>query len=373
MALVTVSGLPSSGRTTRSQQLKHDFEVRIRVAAAAASSSSSPPPPQQQQQQPPLPSRVVIVSDDDVHVARSAYASQRTEKPARASYLSAVTRALGKDTIVIADGGAGLNIKGFRYQLWCAAREVGVKCLTVHVHAPPALCTHWNAKRRAQHGDAASYDDETLDSLFMRYEEPNPMTRWDSPLFLVSSSLSVAAAAPGQGEEAIVDDEAQQVQCDPLPLDDIWAAATVGSAHKAPEVVTPTRSTTSSYLSLLESATQHILSLILTHTSTLGFQPGATIPLSSPSLVGPHPLALTIPSHKMPTLASLQRLRRHFVKIHNAGSAAVNQLGLAARDEGGYVALSATASTSAPSKGVPQPSPEYLVARRFVAWLEETM
>ncbi|KAN0061078.1 kti12, chromatin associated [Thecaphora frezii] len=346
MALVTVSGLPSSGRSFRSHQIKHELEHRIRAAPSSSKAQ--------------LPSRVVIVSDHDVHVDRSAYASQRSEKPARASYLSAVTRALGKDTIVIADGGAGLNIKGFRYQLWCAAREVGVKCLTVHVHAPPRLCAHWNAQRRSEHGADASYDDETLDSLCMRYEEPNAMTRWDSPLFLVSAVL--------QTQDDSTPIESSHVQLDPLPADDIWTAATQGQAHKAPEVVTPTRSTTSSYLSLLESSTQHILSLILAHTSTLGFQPGATIPLTSPTLVGPSPLSLTIPTDKQPTLASLQRLRRHFVKIHNAGSAAINELGLAAREEGGLVALSPQEAGAARTSQ--QATPEYMVAKRFVAWLE---
>ena len=44
------------------------------------------------------------------------------EKDARATEYSAVKRALGKDTIIIADG---LNyIKGFRYQLYCEAKAV---------------------------------------------------------------------------------------------------------------------------------------------------------------------------------------------------------------------------------------------------------
>ncbi len=101
MALIIVSGLASSGRSTRSALIKDDLERRIKEAGSAASSSSSLQ----------LPNRVVIVSDHDVHVGRSAYSSQRTEKPARASYLSAVTRALGKDTIVIADEEQGSTLK----------------------------------------------------------------------------------------------------------------------------------------------------------------------------------------------------------------------------------------------------------------------
>lgn len=63
--------------------------------------------------------------------AGRANAAQRTEGRTRAAYLSAVRRALGPNTIVIADGGAGMNIKGYRYELWCAARELGIRCTTV--------------------------------------------------------------------------------------------------------------------------------------------------------------------------------------------------------------------------------------------------
>lgn len=51
------------------------------------------------------------------------------EKAARASLFSAVTRQLSPDRIVIFDG---MNyIKGFRYQLYCAAREYKCRTCTV--------------------------------------------------------------------------------------------------------------------------------------------------------------------------------------------------------------------------------------------------
>ena len=57
------------------------------------------------------------------------FADSRAEKPARATFYSAVIRAMGKDTIVIADG---MNyIKGSRYQMYCQAREVSVRTCTV--------------------------------------------------------------------------------------------------------------------------------------------------------------------------------------------------------------------------------------------------
>lgn len=150
MALVIVTGLPCSGRTTRAREVHAAFEARLHEV--------------------PSLSRVVRVCDDDVHVDKSVfdctcepYAAQRTEKGARAAYLSAVRRALGHNAIVIADGGAGMNIKGYRYELWCAARELGIRCATVgaaltqmHVACAPELPRAWNAARIAE-GRADAY------------------------------------------------------------------------------------------------------------------------------------------------------------------------------------------------------------------------
>ena len=53
----------------------------------------------------------------------------RSEKPARATLFAAIQRQMGRDTILIVDS---LNyIKGFRYQLYCAAREFKLRVCTV--------------------------------------------------------------------------------------------------------------------------------------------------------------------------------------------------------------------------------------------------
>lgn len=56
MALVTVSGFPTSGKTRRSQELKAYFEGKIRDAAYSGPITS-----------------VVIVDDESVHVKRDSY------------------------------------------------------------------------------------------------------------------------------------------------------------------------------------------------------------------------------------------------------------------------------------------------------------
>jgi tRNA uridine 5-carbamoylmethylation protein Kti12 len=65
---------------------------------------------------------VCHLNDQSLGVSRDVYREARTEKDARAEEYSAVKRALGRNTIVIADG---LNyIKGFRYQLYCEAKAM---------------------------------------------------------------------------------------------------------------------------------------------------------------------------------------------------------------------------------------------------------
>lgn len=213
MALVIVSGLPSSGRSTRCQELIADWQARIDAQPGPSSN---------------VPSRIVHLTDSTVHLPKTTYASQLKEKPARASYLSLVSRSMVKDAIIVADGGAGLNIKGFRYQLWCAAREVGLTCCSIFVNTKPEKCREWNRTRR-ESGEEA-YEDETLEEMMKRYEEPNGMTRWDSPLFILNTEVfdgQPQQPANGNGKE----------KWEEPPYEQIWEAMVKGKVSKAPSVV----------------------------------------------------------------------------------------------------------------------------------------
>lgn len=105
MALITISGYPSSGKSTRAAQM-HDF-------------FSSDPSPQL---------NVKVISDDDLAIDRTSYDDSLQEKTARATLFTAITRHIARDTILIVD--AMNYIKGFRYQLYCKAREAGVRVAT---------------------------------------------------------------------------------------------------------------------------------------------------------------------------------------------------------------------------------------------------
>lgn len=74
---------------------------------------------------------MTVSSTDSWHCDKPKHSvtDATAEKSARASLMSAVTRQLSPDRIVIFDG---MNyIKGFRYQLYCAAREYKCRTCTV--------------------------------------------------------------------------------------------------------------------------------------------------------------------------------------------------------------------------------------------------
>ncbi|KAK0532048.1 kti12, chromatin associated [Tilletia horrida] len=385
MALVIVSGLPCSGRSSVCASLRADFEARLAQPPTASGSSSSSTSTSTALLSPPR--RILIVSDDTVHTSKSSYSAQVLEKPARASYLSAVSRALARDAIVFADGGAGLNIKGFRYQLWCAAREQGVRCVTLHVYASPEECKRRNAARRA--ADEEAYDDETIEDMLKRFEEPNAMTRWDSPLFPVKSHPPIApglatsstVGAAGSTARGAQDDDGHPA----IPYDDIWKAVTEAAPRKAPAVVVPHRQTTSNYLSALESVTQEIITHILSAQSL-----SSTIPIALPSSSrSATKLSLQLPPSAIErplTISALQRLRRQFVKMHSTGLASGSEIA-SARDAdtralrggagqaggGGPGGGGKGTDPSQSSSAVGSSNTEDEIARKFVGWLQQAL
>ncbi|CAO1637834.1 unnamed protein product [Parajaminaea phylloscopi] len=389
MALVIVSGLPSSGRTSRVEELTRDWTQRIQAgpnnassAEAGTSSSSFAPRPR------PAPSafkRIVHLTDSTLHLDKTIYASQLEEKPARASYLSLVQRNLADDAIVVADGGPGLNIKGFRYQLWCAAREVGLNTVSIFVTAPPEQCLRWNAQRRDGEAGSAAYDEETIKDLLMRFEEPNPMTRWDSPLFILPS---LPAASIGTTESI------EKGSWEPPPYEDIWTAVVSGKVARAPGVVTHNRTTSSNYLSLLEACSQALVAAFvdaLQQEASMSMGVGQLMPPSLNLSVrlpqGPLQVTLNMAQsgerqpRRPPTPAQLQRLRRQFVKMHSAGFASGNLLGKTAKEEGSRRGQSTSQPKAATTQSgsdaedqQPAAAPmtsEETVVKRFASWLEE--
>nr|ASF90229.1 hypothetical protein SPAR01690 [Bartheletia paradoxa] len=273
-ALVTLSGFPSSGKTTRANELRAFFEARMADPTYTGKRYT-----------------VRILNDDILNISRNVYDDSRTEKPARGSMFSNVTRCLTEDSIVIVDG---MNyIKGFRYQMYCQAIEVQARVCTVHVATSGDKCREWNASRT----ETAAYKPKTLDELLMRYEEPSSMTRWDSPLFTLSCD-----EADGQFAA-------------------IWDAVTSGRIKPPNGGTTIVQHAAPNYLQLLESTTAQLVSSILAAQAD---RPGggriSVLLNPAPGAGSPVRLSVTLPPRNV-TLSQLQRTKRQFSTIHKQAGA----------------------------------------------------
>jgi protein KTI12 len=229
----------------------------------------------------------------------------------------AVKRVLSDRDIVILDG---LNyIKGWRYQLHCEAKAVRTVSCVVQVGCGVERARGVNEARlrrrecltqgrgeaneegRSIEGqeeqedadDAEPYGRECWENLVFRYEEPNPMTRWDSPLFPI-----------------VWDDAADQTG---RIFDQIWEAIAGGNRKTVQPnqaTIQRTRDVGADYLYVLDKETQDVVKKILEAGVSEGgdvripIEAGKEEIVEAPAGIG---------------LARLQRLRRAFVGLNRGG------------------------------------------------------
>ncbi|RKP39280.1 chromatin associated protein KTI12, partial [Dimargaris cristalligena] len=256
MPLVILAGIPCSGKTRRAEELRVYFQKRL----------ADIPGPER---------KIHILNDQSLGIAKSAYDASTQEKLARGQLMSAVERLVNRDDIVIADG---LNyIKGFRYQMYCVARASRTPHCVIHVAAPAAIASEWNAAR------PDGYESAMFDNLVSRFEEPEGRNRWDAPLFTVLYSDESA------------------------PLDSIWGALFDRKAPP-PHLATAVKPVTeTNYLYELDKVTQDVLNAFLE----------AQKEQLVDQIMVPHAesVRLHLPSRTV-SLAELRRVRRQFININ---------------------------------------------------------
>ncbi|KAH9906471.1 chromatin associated protein KTI12 [Xylariomycetidae sp. FL2044] len=348
MPLIIITGLPTSGKSTRAKQLHAYLTARI-------AEQHHPGPPKY---------RLHLISDQTLSIPRSVYdlsavpaharSANASEKDARAALYAAVKRVLSDRDIVILDG---LNyIKGWRYQLFCEAKAVRTPSCVVQVGCSRERSQEVNEARlsersksrssRSRSGDGdtegaekvdddvnakkdeggdgegegqgedeneAPYEPANWENLVFRYEEPNAMTRWDSPLFTLIWE----------------DDEAQTRQA----FDAIWDAV-AGEARKVirPNQATVQRSrdTGGDHLYQLDRETQEVVRRILERQGE--GEGGGGDEVRIPRLGGAGNaggnndddndadiLVVELPAGKKVGLPQLQRLRRAFMGLNRGG------------------------------------------------------
>lgn len=170
MALVIVTGLPCSGKSILAKKIETYLRDKIKNTT------------------------IRLVSDQEQlewEGKNSIYMSIAKEKELRAWLKSEARRYINLNQVVILDCAA--YIKGFRYELFCIAKEAKGHYCVVENLVDAELCWKWNEDLRDkckedktyENGDVPEpyYNRETFDALIMRYEKCDESNRWDSPLF----------------------------------------------------------------------------------------------------------------------------------------------------------------------------------------------
>ncbi|KIY43998.1 chromatin associated protein KTI12 [Fistulina hepatica ATCC 64428] len=264
MALVTITGYPCSGKSIRAEQLRSLFQAKLKESSYTGRALE-----------------VSILSDHTLNLDRSVYNDSRAEKPARAALFTTVQRRMNSNTILIVD--APNYIKGFRYQMYCAAREMKLRVCTIYVAATQNHCMEWNAAR----APAFQYSSETLLNMIARYEEPSSMVRWDSPLFTI----------PWTDTEK------------DIPIAQIWEAITSGTIKPPNSGTLSAAKAPTSALNTLENTCTSLVSGILSQSDGMG----GLVTLPVPNT---HTLVKVVLPARTITVSEMQRHKRQFVNIH---------------------------------------------------------
>lgn len=275
MPLITFTGFPCSGKTTFANKLIQALETKIQEA--------------QKDQLPGHNYNIKYHTDDNLGIARSKYRDSLTEKHGRGTQISAVRRDLSRSTFVILDSLA--YIKGFRYQLFCEAKGVLTPHCVIHVINSSQDLKNWNKLKLGE-----KWEDDLIDQLCMRYEEPIDTNRWDSPLF------SVMASDPNEQ----------------LPIDEIWDALVL-KRPPPPNNATLVKPTSGNdFMQELEKQTQQVVGQILQHQQLSSIGGRVNINKDQGIYIDMPPTSVSI--------AQLQRIRRTYIGLNRMRSVATDRI-----------------------------------------------
>ena len=254
MPLVLMCGYPCSGKTRRVTQFTEHVHANTDL-------------------------KVITVCDDFTTFDKNTcYSTSNMEKLARGTLKSSVERHLNNDCLVIVDS---LNyIKGFRYELYCVARQLKTTHCVVLCECSTSQAKLWNERRSNDDG----YSDQVMDALMMRFEPPDDHNRWDNPLFTI-----------------LPDDE--------MPSEKILDALLKRAAPPPNQSTQSKPLSSAGFLHDLDRHTQEVVTAIMDSQRTSVVGDIIAIPGSSEKL--------TLCRHL--TMAELSRLRRQFItysKMH---------------------------------------------------------
>ena len=202
--LIILTGLPKSRKSAVAKEIKRRVEAKIVrstavvhddvVVECATTSTTSTLTSTQTQ-------TVVLIDEPSLSLKRNnAYKDARMEKITRQTLQSTVERYLRPQGPPIILDSMNL-VKGFRYQLWCIARENACRCITVFCADERELASSRNEsdllnskvddeKTASSSSSGAAYNTPIFEDLCNRYEIPDARDRWHQPMFTLKTRLN---------------------------------------------------------------------------------------------------------------------------------------------------------------------------------------
>lgn len=287
MPLILFTGYPCSGKTTIANELISMLKEKLLNDETLSKKNYN----------------VIYHSDQSLGIRHSDYISSKDEKKLRSEIISAVKRDLSKNNIVIVDS---LNyIKGFRYQLHCEVKNIATTYCLIQTMCPIETIHKLN-----YNDNHSPWDPELLTQLIQRYEEPNPQSRWDSPLFPILTT-----------QDSIKDQ-----------IDDIFTAIFQTSSKNSRDPLSkslqsPNSATTlkpasqSNFIQVLDSETSIVVKKLMDHVKMLqsiGNSLSLTRVIVSEGITDINDencSYIDLPPSGV-TLSQLQRLKRQFVNLN---------------------------------------------------------
>lgn len=255
MPLIIITGFPSSGKSRRTSELKDYFEKEKNKTVLVVSENK-------------------LVDKDKNKILNDS----RLEKDLRGTLKADALRQLNNESVVILD--AGNYIKGFRYELYCASKQIKTPHCLVHSLAPIEQAQTWNQSR----SESEQYTQDVFDGLVRRYEAPNSSNRWDSPMFTLLPE-------------------------DTPPFDAIYGALFLRKPPPPNQSTETQPLSSTNFLYELDRITQEVTSVIMSAQKTLVVGDDIKVPGSTES----------ISLGRKVTLGELTRARRQFIsytKLH---------------------------------------------------------
>ncbi|CAE18026.1 Protein KTI12 homolog [Caenorhabditis elegans] len=277
MPLIIVTGHPSSGKSTVVDRLAKKFEEKGKD--------------------------YLIIRDEDYGgFDRKNYEFSNKEKDLRSWIRSQVQQNLTKNKVIICDA---LNyIKGYRYELFLAAKMSKTTYCVVECSPPVATC-HWLNEQKPE---VERYPKEIIDQLMMRYERPDTKLRWEKPLFEVKIGTAEKATPVDFDEDMAIDLEHPAPRFASIFEDEIveWICNGTELTENQSTQTVPLAPT--NFLHELDRSTQDVVTVLLNAQRTAVRGQNLTIPGATDG-------ANTIKFMKLRTLPELNRLRHQFVNM----------------------------------------------------------